>query len=147
MTQTTKSGSQLSLKSAISLKESIRTTPPMSTKSDYDKNIKYNERSVDGDSTVIKNGKYNDSKNMLSNYESKSREFLTSSPIENTKSPYQQYPSENMKSPYQQYPQQQQQAQPLRSTTPTPIPASRKSAVKNSTSRTHLIEGIPQTEV
>lgn len=99
MTQTSgKSASRDSLKSAISMKESVKDN-------NFDKNSKYSERLVDDPSKL----RY-DSRNLLS------REFLTSSPIE-------------IKS----------------SRTTTPVPASRKTL--KSASKTHLVEGVPQTEV
>lgn len=107
-TQSTKMGSQSSMHSGgISLKESP-TTP--TSRDLNDKNLKNAERII---SVNPKGGKYDDSRNLLSTYD-KSREAMTSSPVESSKSSV------------------------------TPIPTARKSI---KTSRTHLIEGIPQTEV
>lgn len=125
MTHTTAksfSGSQSSLRSAISMKESTNLSPIPRSESNFDRNIKYAERGVDTE--INKNGKYprTDSRSALS--DTKSREFSTSSPIE----------------PVQ------------RSQQPTPQPASRGASRtgydrSNNASRTNLIEGIPQTEV
>lgn len=108
MTQTTKTGSQNSLRSAISLKDTA-ISPTSKDSSTFEKNLKYSERSVD---TNPKGSKYDDSKNLLNNYD-KSREALSSSSLD-------------------------------RKQGSTPIPSTRKSL---KTSKTHLIEGIPQTEV
>lgn len=106
--QTTKTGSQSSLQSgALSLKESPVTPLPRDI---TDKSNKFIERTV----SAHPRGKYDDSRNLLSNYE-KSREALTDS-----SSPIQTKPST------------------------TPIPTARKS-IKSS--KTHLVEGVPQTEV
>lgn len=122
-TQTTRSGSQNSLRSAISLKESVMTTATPQQPASYDKSLKYSERIP-----VEPNpkGKFDDSRNLLTTYD-KSRETVHSvaSSAE----------------------------QPLRPSTlqtnataggPTPVPSTRKNL---KASRTHLIEGIPQTEV
>lgn len=114
-TQTTRSGSQNSLRSAISLKESVITTAPASS----DKSLKYSERIA-----VEPNpkGKFDDSRNLLTTY-AKSRETVNSVTSSSAE-------------------------QPLRPSTlqtgQTPVPSTRKNL---KTSRTHLIEGIPQTEV
>lgn len=108
MTQTTKTGSQNSLRSAISLKDTA-ISPTSKDSSTFEKNLKYSERSVD---TNPKGSKYDDSKNLLNNYD-KSREALSSSSLD-------------------------------RKQGSTPVPSTRKSL---KTSKTHLIEGIPQTEV
>lgn len=108
MTQTTKTGSQNSLRSAISLKDTA-ISPTSKESSTFEKNLKYSERSVD---TNPKGSKYDDSKNLLNNYD-KSREALGSGSID--------------------------RKQGL-----TPVPSTRKSL---KASKTHLIEGIPQTEV
>lgn len=103
---TLKTGSQSSIRSAgTSLKESPTT---LKESISFDKSHKYSDRSVESNPK----GKYDDSRNLLSTYD-KSREILSSSPIE-TKS------------------------------ATTPVPTARKN-LKNS--RTHLVEGIPQTEV
>ncbi|XP_058446589.1 acetylcholinesterase isoform X1 [Malaya genurostris] len=124
MTQTTGksiSGSQSSLRSGISLKESTTVSPTPRSESNFDRNIKYAERGVDTE--IHKNGKYprSDSKTTLN--DTKSREFATSTPVENVS----------------------------RSQQPTPQPAGRGSRAgfdrSNNASRTNLIEGIPQTEV
>ncbi|XP_055594157.1 acetylcholinesterase isoform X2 [Uranotaenia lowii] len=117
------SGSQSSLRSAISLKESTTISPiPRPNESNFDRNIKYAERGVDTE--IHRNGKFprSDSKSTLG--DAKSREFAASStPIE---------------------PRSQQ---------PTPLPTAggRSGGVgysrSNNASRTNLIEGIPQTEV
>lgn len=115
ITQTTKSGSQSSLRSAISLKEN----PNIQRETNFDKNIKYSEKMVDDQvsSKSGSGGKYEDNKNLLGTYDKRSREFLTSSPVDGK-------------------PQS------------TPVPAARKTtAATLKSSRTHLIEGIPQTEV
>ncbi|XP_037047980.1 cholinesterase isoform X2 [Bradysia coprophila] len=88
MTQTTKTGSQNSLRSAISLKDTA-VSPTSKDSSTFEKNLKYSERSVDPNPN---GSKYDDNR---------------------------------------------QQG-------PTPVPSTRKSL---KTSKTHLIEGIPQTEV
>lgn len=125
MTQTTAksiSGSQSSLRSAISMKESTNISPIPRSESNFDRNIKYAERGVDTE--INKNGKYprTDSRGTLS--DTKSREFSASTPIEPA-------------------PRSQQ---------PTSQPASRGASRagydrSNNASRTNLIEGIPQTEV
>lgn len=124
MTQTTGksiSGSQSSLRSAISMKESVTISPAPKSESNFDRNIKYAERGVDTD--VSKNGKYTRSDSKSTLVDSKSREFSTSTPIEGVS----------------------------RSQQPTPLPASRGGRTghdrSNNASRTNLVEGIPQTEV
>lgn len=109
-TQTTRSGSQNSLRSAISLKESVITTPSKDAAA-FDKSQKYSERSV---VETNPKGKYDDSRNLLTTYD-KSRDTISSVAS----------------------------SEPKTSTT-TPVPSTRKSL---KSSRTHLIEGIPQTEV
>ncbi|XP_055713537.1 cholinesterase [Phlebotomus papatasi] len=91
-----KTGSQSSLKSAMSLKEGAQNGKD----STYDRNLN-------------NKGKGSDSRNLLADFE-KSREAMTSSPVDGVK------------------------------TAGTPIPATRK-VVK--TSKTQLVEGVPQTEV
>lgn len=110
-TQTTRSGSQNSLRSAISLKESAITTPTSKDSTAFDKSQKYSERSV---VETNPKGKYDDSRNLLTTYD-KSRDTISSVAS----------------------------SEPKTSTT-TPVPSTRKSL---KSSRTHLIEGIPQTEV
>lgn len=104
MTHTTRTGSQSSLRSGISLKESLAATTPTSKETTFDKSLKYSERSVD----TNPRGKYDDSRNLLQTYE-KSNNAI------------------NIEKP-----------------SLTPVPSTRKS-IKSS--KTHLIEGIPQTEV
>lgn len=108
MTQTTKTGSQNSLRSAISLKDTA-ISPTSKDSTTFEKNLKYAERSVDPNP---KGSKYDDSKNLLNNYD-KSREAMSSGSID-------------------------------RKQGSTPVPSTRKSL---KTSKTHLVEGIPQTEV
>lgn len=107
MTQTTKTGSQNSLRSAISLKDTA-VSPTSKESSTFEKNLKYSERSVD---TNPNGSKYDDSKNLLNTYD-KSKEAISGS-ID-------------------------------RKQGAMPVPSARKSL---KTSKTHLIEGIPQTEV
>lgn len=115
MTQTTKSGSQSSLKSAISMKETSMN--PMGKESNFGKNIKYAEDAVDVETKSNKYNNVNGGRSNIGNAEkNRSRDLLTSSPIESS----------------------------IRSGSSTPVPSSRS---KNMNSRTHLIEGIPQTEV
>lgn len=108
MTQTTKTGSQNSLRSAISLKDTA-ISPTSKDSTTFEKNLKYSERSVDPNP---KGSKFDDSKNLLNNYD-KSREALSTTSLD-------------------------------RKQGSTPVPSTRKSL---KTSKTHLIEGIPQTEV
>lgn len=101
-THTTKFGSQGSLRSAISLKDS--TMSPISPQSTLDKgSSKYSERGIDAESHASTNGKYDDSSRLIS----KSKDNIVSS------------------------------ERPLR-----PVAANRRNL-----SNTHLIDGIPQTEV
>lgn len=104
MTQTTRTGSQSSLRSGISLKESIAPTTPSSKDTTFDKSAKFSERSVD----TNPKGKYDDSRNLLQTYEKSSNSINVEKP------------------------------------SLTPVPSTRKSL---KSSKTHLIEGIPQTEV
>lgn len=107
ITQTTKTSSQTSLQSgAISLKESPVTTLP---RDHTDKSNKLTDRNI----STNPRGKYDDGRNLLSNY-GKSRETMTDESLTEHK------PST------------------------TPVPTARKS-IKSS--KTHLIEGVPQTEV
>uniref|UniRef100_A0A1B0EU02 Carboxylesterase type B domain-containing protein n=1 Tax=Lutzomyia longipalpis TaxID=7200 RepID=A0A1B0EU02_LUTLO len=94
---TAKSGSQSSLKSAISLKEGAQN----GRDGNYDRNLN-------------NKGKGSDGKNLLADFE-KSREAMTSSPVDVKTSSH-----------------------------GIPIPASRKTV---KTSKTQLVEGVPQTEV
>lgn len=126
-TTTNKStGSQSSLKSAISLKE---TSTPVNTHKDINK---YTERLVDELSSQQSQDskpsskssyKYDDSKNLLGNYDKRSREYLTQNSNDGLGNGSSGGGGGRSK---------------------TPIPASR-STLKSS--RTHLIEGVPQTEV
>lgn len=124
ITQTTKSGSQSSLRSAISLKE----TPSIQKQTNFDRTIKYTEKSIDDSTLPKKNGsnKFDAEKNsnLYTQYDKRSREYLNSS-------------SESS----------------VPSQVGAPIPSLRKTisptptTVTTKSSRTHLIEGIPQTEV
>lgn len=114
MTHTTRTttGSQNSLRSAISLKDTaITPTSTIKDSTSFDKSLKYSERSVDTNPKGS-SGKYDDSRNLLTTY-AKSRDTINSSSMDHKPSS-------------------------------TPVPSSRKNAKTN---RTHLIEGIPQTEV
>lgn len=86
MTQTTKIGSQSSLRSAISLKEQKSVTPPPSKGNNFDKNLKYSERNVNE-----KPDRYtpSDNKSLLSSgtatstiMSAENQDFMTSSPID-----------------------------------------------------------------
>lgn len=124
LTHTTKTGSQNSIRSGISLKDSTTAPSTIVQKSkEIDHNaIKYTERLVETDP---KGGKYDNGKNMKNlnnnNNNKSSRENLTNSNnniiIEN-------------KAIIQQ-----------------PVPTVRNKLPTKTTSKTHLIEGIPQTEV
>lgn len=106
ITHTSKLGSQSSI-SAISLKESPVTPLPRDL---TDKSSKFSERSV----STNPRGKYDDSRNLLNNYDKSHETFTDESPTSEYKG------------------------------STTPIPTARKNI---KTSKTHLIEGIPQTEV
>lgn len=117
LTQTTRSGSQSSLRSAISLKESMsvqaQPTSPMS-----DKSMKFSERSVD----MNPRGRYEDTRSTAaSTLTAKSRQTGAGGGGGDETHQRQQ-----------------------RNGGTTPVPTARK---QQSASRTHLIEGIPQTEV
>lgn len=76
MTQTTKiGGSQSSLRSAISLKETLPASSP-THKEAYRENMKYAEREIDARSDK------SDNKSLLSTSTSTKRDFATSSPLE-----------------------------------------------------------------
>lgn len=130
LTNTTKTGSQSSLRSAISMKESVnsgvtgKSQAPSnkgSTSTSSNKNLKYSQKSLntapesDSDRSTMKISNKNLSYNNLKN---RSREYLGSG-----SSPEEEKPPPKMG---------------------TPVAAQRKSV---KTSRTHLVEGIPQTEV
>lgn len=101
-THTTKFGSQGSLRSAISLKDS--TMSPISPQSTLDKGSnKYSERGIDAESHASTNGKYDDSSRLIN----RSKDNIVSS-----------------------------------ERPPRPVAANRRNL-----SNTHLIDGIPQTEV
>lgn len=102
MTQTIKSGSQASLRSGISLKESNITPIPKET--NFERNIS------NGDHKNGNSGKHEE-KTLLG------REFMTSSPVDGP---------------------------PSQKSSTTPVPSTRKNL---KSSRTHLIEGVPQTSV
>lgn len=107
ITHTTRSGSQNSLHSgAISLKESPITSLPRDL---ADKSSKFSDRSV----STNPRGKYEDSRNLLNNYDKSQETFSDDTPSEYKPST-------------------------------TPIPSARKNM---KSSKTHLIEGVPQTEV
>lgn len=107
---TTRNGSQASLRSAMSLKESPGT-PTGKESINFEKNHNKFAEKVESNPK----GKYDDSRNLLSSYD-KSRDALTSSPVD-TKSV---------------------------ASSVTPVPTARKN-IKSS--KTHLVEGVPQTEV
>ncbi|XP_038110075.1 cholinesterase isoform X1 [Culex quinquefasciatus] len=116
------SGSQSSLRSAISMKE-VSVSPAPRSETNFDRNIRYAERGVDTEVQKNGGGKYqrSDSKGALND---KAREFATSTPIEPVS----------------------------RSQQPTPQPTTGRGSRagfdrSNNASRTNLIEGIPQTEV
>uniref|UniRef100_A0A2M4BC65 Putative gliotactin n=1 Tax=Anopheles marajoara TaxID=58244 RepID=A0A2M4BC65_9DIPT len=119
-------GSQSSLRSAISMKESISISP-MPKESNFDRNLKYAE---DG---IQKNGKFpirTDSKNLLaSNETSKSQRDLVSGGTTGSSVAASSISGSN------------------RSHQPTPVPLARGGSKSNNASKTNLIEGIPQTEV
>lgn len=106
-THTTKFGSQGSIRSAISAKEStISPYPDGASSKNGGTNSKYSERSVDSESS--KGGRhFDDSKSLLARQKSKDS-IIAASTIDKK----------------------------------TPVPAHRRNL-----SKTHLIDGIPQTEV
>lgn len=113
LTQTTRSGSQSSLRSAISLKESVSLAQPTSPTSD--KSMKFSERSVD----MNPRGRYEDTRSTAAS--TVTAKSLRPDVGDETHRPQKQ-----------------------RNGATTPVPTARK---QQSASRTHLIEGIPQTEV
>lgn len=158
LTNTTKLGSQSSLRSAISMKESSlsvggqsssRAKSPVSSRSGGDRNGgKYAQRSVNGEQagTGGRQGEMLDrSNNKISNKnlaysgnKSRSKEYLGST---HTVSPSPDGGGSGRDS--RQEGRGGGGGSSVRST--TPVPAQRKT-LKNA-SRTHLVEGIPQTEV
>lgn len=115
MTHTTKSGSQSSIKSVGSLKETVSVNPnPKSAQ--YNKNMKFAEKNLEANES-----KFDDSRNLLGSYKDKSKEYLSST------SPVSDVSTDVSKKSI------------------TPVPIARKTV--KSSSKTHLVEGIPQTEV
>uniref|UniRef100_A0AAG5DBH6 Carboxylesterase type B domain-containing protein n=1 Tax=Anopheles atroparvus TaxID=41427 RepID=A0AAG5DBH6_ANOAO len=128
-------GSQSSLRSAISMKEAASVSPVPAKESNFDRNIKYagSQEAEQQPQQPQKNGKFprSDSRNMLTSSAVGSQRELggATSPMSEISSIA---PSSVTLGRSQQ---------------PTPVPSSRGGTKSNHASRTNLIEGIPQTAV
>ena len=131
-------GSQSSLRSAISMKESSSISPPpLSKESNFDRNIKYAGSDTVPSDTIQRNGKFarSDSKNLLANQMSQAELARSQRDLGGATSPM----SETSTMAGSVLGRSQQI---------TPVPSSRGGGMKsNNASRTNLIEGIPQTAV
>lgn len=131
ITHTTKTGSQSSLRSAISLKETL----PIQKQTNFDQSIRYTEK-YDDSTLPMKNGnnkfKYEKNPHVYESYDKGNREFSIDSPESSV--------SSQVTAPK---PAMRKIISPTPPTVPTPTPT----ILSSKSSRTHLIEGIPQTEV